>query len=87
MSHEAVFYWFCGVMAVGFILISTVGGYGSILAALSVAGFGMGAVISNYGVWVIGLAPPAIRGRVIGGLSAATSLGRFFSPVIPEPAV
>jgi MFS family permease len=74
-----------GLMAAGFGLIAAAGSYAAVLAGMAVTGAGMGAVMPNLMVGAISSAPPAMRGRVSGGLTASIFLGQFLSPLLSQP--
>lgn len=76
-----------GAMAVGYGMVALTPSYPVILAGLFVAGLGVGLFFPNGTLWAVTLAPPAIRGRVSGGLTASVFLGQFFSPILMQPAV
>ncbi|HEU0221219.1 MAG TPA: MFS transporter [Paracoccaceae bacterium] len=74
-----------GLMAAGFLVAGAVGSYGAIVAAVAVAGLGMGFVMPNLGTAAMALAWPEARGRVAGGLTASIFLGQFLSPIVSSP--
>jgi MFS family permease len=78
-----------GLMAAGFGLTaaagSAAGSYTAVLAGMAVTGAGMGAVMPNLMVGAISSAPPSMRGRVSGGLTASIFLGQFLSPLLSQP--
>jgi len=87
LSHPAVFALGFTVMGLGFALVAAATSYGFVIAAMAVVGVGMGAALPNYSVWVVGRAPLAVRGRVIGGVITAFFLGQFLSPLVAQPLV
>lgn len=85
---------FLGVHAVAFVLIgagygliAAFDGYATVLVGAMVAGLGVGLFFPNCGLWVLAISPPALRGRSVGGLSAAINLGQFSSPLVLHSAV
>lgn len=58
-----------------------------ILAAVFLAGLGLGLFIANLNFWVLELSPHQIRGKNMGTLTACLFLGQFLSPIIAEPIV
>ncbi|MEM6458522.1 MAG: MFS transporter [Planctomycetota bacterium] len=58
-----------------------------LLAALAFAGLGTGLILPNVNVWLLAVAPERLRGRLVGGLTAAIFLGQFLSPVFTQPVI
>ncbi|MEM9881514.1 MAG: MFS transporter [Planctomycetota bacterium] len=58
-----------------------------LLAALAFTGLGMGLIMPNVNVWLLAVAPERLRGRLVGGLTAAIFLGQFLSPVLTQPVI
>ncbi len=56
------------------------------LPGLAAAGLGLGLVIPNLTAWLAGAVPDTIRGRALGGVTTATFLGQFMSPILLQPA-
>jgi MFS family permease len=52
-----------------------------------VTGFGAGWVVPNISPWLISLAPEALRGRFVGGLTTSIFAGQFISPIILQPII
>ncbi|MEO7404882.1 MAG: MFS transporter [Burkholderiales bacterium] len=76
-----------GLMAGGYALIAIAPSYPMILAGMFFSGIGVGFFYPNSSLGTLNLAPPALRGRVAGGLTASICLGQFVSPIVMEPAV
>ncbi|CUA88860.1 Predicted arabinose efflux permease, MFS family [Chelatococcus sambhunathii] len=74
-----------GLMAAGYGLVAMAESYVAVVAAIIVTGFGMGLVIPNLSATALTVAPPALRGRVAGGLTASIFLGQFLSPLVSQP--
>ena len=51
------------------------------------AGVGVGLFFPNSNLWVLALAPPALRGQLAGGLTSAIFLAQFSSPILVHPLV
>jgi MFS family permease len=47
----------------------------------------VGLFFPNGAMWVLSVAPAAMRGRCSGGLSAALNVGQFLSPIALYPVV
>lgn len=73
------------LMAAGYVCISLSETYLLIIVAMILSGLGMGMMIPNTNMWVMKIAPPAIRGGEIGKLTTFWFLGQFLSPVITLP--
>ena len=58
-----------------------------ILVGVLIGGAGIGLGVPNLTTWLGVLAPPARRGRVLGGLVTAIFLGQFLSPLALAPVV
>lgn len=86
-SVLAVYAWAIGAMAVGYGLIGIAGSYGAVIVGVVASGFGVGVFFPNSSLWVLALAPPRLRGRLVGGLTAAIFIGQFLSPLLLEPVV
>jgi MFS family permease len=82
---------FSSIAAMGFALL----GLGWVIAGISsglplmlvgfvVSGMGGGLLMPNWMNWLAVLAPPAMRGRLLGGLTTALYLGQFFSPALAQ---
>ncbi|MET4733647.1 MFS family permease [Thalassospira sp. MBR-102] len=76
-----------GIMAVGMNLIALTQDYFGIAGSIGLTGLGLGMVISNMMAGAMAVAPPSIRGRVAGVLTASIFIGQFLSPLISQPWV
>jgi MFS family permease len=85
---------FPAVFAAAFVLLGA--GYGMIWASTSyalvlvgamIAGIGVGLFFPNSTLWALTIAPPALRGRCSGGMSASLNFGQFASPIVLQPVV
>lgn len=72
-------------MGAAFVLIAMATSYVLMIIAMMLAGFGMGMMIPNTNIWVMRIAPIAIRGREIGRLTTFWFLGQFLSPILLLP--
>ena len=82
-----VYAWAFGLMAAGYALAGLAGTFAGALAGAAVAGVGVGLFFPNSNLWVLALAPPALRGQVAGGLTSAIFLAQFSSPILVHPLV
>ena len=75
------------VIAAGYAAIAMTQTYAVVLLGAAVSGFGVGMLFPNAALWVTTLAPPRLRGRLLGMMTASIYLGQFFSPILVEPVV
>lgn len=73
------------VMGIGYAGIAAAETYPWVLAALAIAGIGVGLVFPTLNTWLTSAIPARVRGRAVGGLSSAIFFGHFLSPVISQP--
>ncbi len=85
LTYYSIFFAGYLIMAIGLALTSWATSYGMVLVAMSFAGFGIGMMIPNTNLWVMQIAPPEIRGKVIGKLTMFWFMGQFLSPIITLP--
>lgn len=84
-SYYSIFFMGYLIMGIGLALTSWATSFPLILVAMMFAGFGIGMMIPNTNLWIMQLAPPAIRGREIGKLTMFWFMGQFLSPIITLP--
>ncbi len=75
------------LMGAGYALVGALAHYAAVVAGAFVAGIGVGLFFPASNLAVLTLAPPAVRGRVVGGLTTAIFFGQFASPVLVQPLV
>lgn len=75
------------LVAVGYIIISQSMSFWVIIAGILVAGAGFGMQMANLNLWLVSLAPPPMRGRLVGYLSAIIFMGMFLSPILLQPII
>ena len=73
------------LLGVGWVVVGTAHGVAQVILGLIFGGLGSGLAIPNLSVWIAGLATPAGRGRLLGGLTTAIFLGQFLSPLLSQP--
>ncbi len=73
------------LMAAGFACIYLAHSYWPVVLAMMLTGLGIGMMIPNTNMWVMKIAPPAIRGKEIGKLTTFWFFGQFISPVLFFP--
>lgn len=75
------------LMAVGYLIVGSATTYPMVLVGLAVAGTGLGMTVPNLTTWLSSFTPPARRGQLIGGLTAAVFIGQFLSPIAVQPLI
>ncbi|MEQ8247373.1 MAG: MFS transporter [Alphaproteobacteria bacterium] len=73
------------LVVLGFSLVSVADSLATVMPGLLLAGLGFGVINVNAIVWSMEGTPAVLRGRIVGGLTAAMMLGHFFSPLISQP--
>mgnify|MGYP002632092694 CR=1 FL=1 len=73
------------LVVAGFSLVAAADTLWLVMPGLLLAGSGFGVINVNAIVWSMEGTPAPIRGRMIGGLTAAMMLGHFCSPLISQP--
>lgn len=81
----AVFGISFALMATGIGLVAAAESFTAIAVSIAVAGIGMGLVMPNLFAGAMALSPPAVRGRIAGGLTASIFIGQFVSPLVSQP--
>lgn len=76
-----------GFMAAGFVVVYFFPTYIGILIAMGIAGAGAGLIMPTATTCLMQMAPPALRGRIMGGLTSVIFLGQFVSPLVSQPLV
>ena len=74
-------------VAAGYIIISQANDYWVLVGGILVSGAGFGMQMANINLWLVTLAPPPMRGRLVGYLNALIFLGMFLSPILLQPLV
>ena len=87
LGHQAIYALAFATVAGGFAFLAAADSYAEVVAALALAALGMGINMPNSSVWLLALAPPGVRGRVVGGLTTSIFLGQFASPLIAQPII
>ena len=72
-------------MATGFFIIGFSNLYWQVILGVLLCGLGVGLMMPNANLWVINLVPVLQRGKYVGGITTATFLGMFLSPIIIQP--
>jgi MFS family permease len=69
-------------MASGYLVIGLATHLSWVLVGLALSGLGSGLLMPNSSIWLMQLAPPEAKGRVLGLFSSAIFLGQFASPLL-----
>lgn len=72
-------------MAIGFTIIGFSSDYWQVVTGILFCGSGVGLMMPNANLWVINIVPLQSRGKYVGGITTATFLGMFLSPLMIEP--
>jgi MFS family permease len=86
-SFPVVYLFAFTLMGLGYFFIAQSNTYNHYLFALAFSGMGVGLLMPTGSLWVMEIAPPFIRGRLIGGVSTSMFLGMFFSPIVVQPFI
>jgi MFS family permease len=73
------------LIGLGYAFIALASGLFLLYAGLIAAGVGIGLMVPNMYAWLASEAPPALRGRILGGFTTAIFLGQFLSPILSQP--
>ena len=87
MGFPAVMAMVYVFVAAGYIIISQAQDYWVLVGGILVSGAGFGMQMANINLWLVSLAPPPVRGRLVGYLNAIIFLGMFLSPILLQPLV
>lgn len=87
LSFPFLYFLTFSLMGLGFLGVSQSTSYLQVSFSQVVAGLGVGLMMPSGNLWIMELAPAAIRGRLMGMASMALFMGIFFSPVISQPIV
>lgn len=87
LSNAWIYTFIAGGLAVGYAILSVSDSLALVLVALFAFGVGMSQMYPNSSTWLMGLADPALRTRVIGGLTTAIYLGQFALPFLAQPMI
>src|SRR5258708_28346706 len=74
-------------LGVSLVVVALTSSYALVVAGLLMGGIGLGLLPPNLMAWLAMVAPPAARGRAVGGLNTALFLGQFLSPLLTQPMV
>jgi len=87
LSEPLCFALSFGLIALGFLGVWQAGGLATFMLVMLLAGFGVGSAFPNITTWLMSLAPPHLRGRLVGGTTMSIFLGQFVSPMVSQPMV
>lgn len=87
LSFQGIFGLFFLTVGINHLIVGLTTSYALIIGGLLIGGLGLGLFPPNLNVWIASITPAALRGRAIGGLSAALFVGQFITPIITQPLV
>ncbi len=87
LSFSAIYSIAFALIGLGYSAISYCNEYPQYLAAIALAGCGVGLFLPTGNLWIMALTPAHLRGRRMGWSSTAFFLGMFFSPIVVQPVV
>ncbi|MCH7497794.1 MAG: MFS transporter [Candidatus Marinimicrobia bacterium] len=87
LSFQGIFGLFFLTVGINHLIVGLTTSYALIMGGLLIGGLGLGLFPPNLNVWIASITPTALRGRAIGGLSAALFVGQFITPIITQPMV
>ena len=87
LSNAWIYALVAAGMAIGYALLTIADSLFVVMVALFCFGVGMSQMFANTSTWLLGLTDPAVRGRVIGGLTAAIYAGQFALPFVAQPII
>ncbi len=85
MSYPAIMALVYLLVFTGFMIISQSGSYVMMIVGIVFSGLGFGLMMPNINLWLISLAPSAMRGQLVGYLNMSLFLGMFGSPIAIQP--
>ncbi|TVQ93089.1 MAG: MFS transporter [Bacteroidetes bacterium] len=86
-SFPAILFMVYMLVFVGYMVISQSANYYVMILGIIFCGLGFGLMLPNLNLWLISLAPPDMRGRLVGYLNMFLFLGMFASPIALQPLV
>jgi MFS family permease len=87
LSFPHIYFAAFGLIGLGYTAVSFSETYLFCVLSLVISGSGLGLLMPSGNLWIMSLAPPHLRGRLVGRGSTAMFLGMFFSPIICQPVV
>lgn len=75
------------LIGISYEIVGFVNNYILVLLGLTITGLGAGFLVPNLDAWLTASVPGSFRGRAVGGLTAATFLGQFLSPIVSQPVI
>jgi MFS family permease len=87
LSIQGIFSLIFLTLGINHVIIALTPNYGLVVVGLLIGGLGLGLFPPTVNAWLALVTPPALRGRAVGGLTAALFLGQFFTPIVTQPVV
>ncbi|MCF8365755.1 MAG: MFS transporter, partial [Bacteroidales bacterium] len=82
--HQIFIFTFL-LMGSGYLITALSSDFSGIFSGLIIAGLGTGMFMPNANLWLVSVAPPEKRGRMVGLLNTAVYSGQFLSPIFIFP--
>lgn len=86
-SNWTIFGIAFSILACSFGLLAVAESFSAVMAAMVISGLGLGLLMPNFTTTTMNQAPPAVRGRMAGALTASFFIGHFISPFVSQPAI
>lgn len=74
-------------MGAGYVVMFLADTYAGLLVGCALGGLGGGLMMPNLNMWLMELAPAAMRGRIMGGYASVFFMGQFTSPLVAAPVI
>jgi MFS family permease len=86
-SSSTLLFAVFAIAAPGLFIVGNATSLPFVFAGAFLAGLGFGMQMPVLTTWISEVTPAPLRGRVLGGFSAAVFLGQFMSPLVTSPVV
>ena len=87
LSHRGIFAIVFVTLGAGHLIVAATPTFALVILGSMIAGLGLGLLAPNLGAMVALTVPARVRGRAMGGLTAAVFLGQFSSPLVLQPVL
>ena len=82
LAFSQIYMAMFGVMGLGFMGLAWADSYWELVFFSALTGLGLGIGMPNTSTYLLSLAPAAVRGRILGGMTFAVFSGQFASPLV-----
>lgn len=87
VSFPTIYALSFSLMTIGYLIVAAGSTLWVFILGFVVSGFGVGFFMPSTNLWAMSLVPAAIRGKIVGRVSAAIFVGIFLCPIIIQPVV